>query len=145
VILLVQWRRRKKGTERQRGLPFPIDESSQKKKGALAQLRERFAGQKHGRRENEYVEKLKELIKEHTKTGEDRLSGGIITPEDAEYLEKRGWANIDPYTDQLILTEEGQVILLGKKIQEKKKVLQSLTDWETEMLLKRRELEGKNP
>jgi hypothetical protein len=139
---LVQWRRRKKGSPRQIGQAFPIDESQQKKKGALSKLRERFAGKTHGRQEHEYMEKLKDLIRERTETGEQRLMDGVLTEGDAEYLQKKGLIEIDPYTDNISLTEAGQVYFLGEKMKEKKKVLKSLTEMEKDMILEKRELEG---
>jgi hypothetical protein len=98
-------------------LPFPIDESSQKKKGALAKLRERFAGTKHGRHENEYMERLKALIREHTTPTEEKMLNGIITEADAQYLEKKGLIKIDPMTEDISLTDEGIVYFLGKQMQ----------------------------
>ncbi len=141
---LVQWRRRKHGTPRQIGQTFPIDESQQKKKGLLDKVKERFAGQEHGRQERKYVEKLRELIAEHTEPKESKLLNGIITEADAEYLAKRGLIQIDPYTDNISLTEAGTVYFLGEKMKEKKQVLKSLTEMEKDMILAKREEEGED-
>jgi hypothetical protein len=139
---LVQWKRRKHGTPRQIGQAFPIDESTQKKKGALSKLRERFAGASHGRQEHEYLDKLRDLIKDHTSPREATLMNGIISDQDAEYLQKKGLIEIDPYTDNISLTEQGQIYFLGQKMKEKKKVLKSLTEMEKDMILEKREMDN---
>jgi hypothetical protein len=112
-----EWRRRKKGSPRQIGQPFIVDESSQKKKGALSKLRERFAGNEHGRQENEHLERLKALIKEHTTPTEEKMLNGVITEADAEYLERKGLIKIDPMTEDISLTDKGTVYFLGKQMQ----------------------------
>jgi hypothetical protein len=135
---LVQWRKRKQGSPRQIGQAFPLDESQQKKKGLLDRLRGRFAGHHEGVHEHEYVERLRELIHEHTESGEERLADGILTEADAEYLEKRGLITIDPMTEDISLTEQGQIYMLGERAKQKKKMVKSLTEFEKDMILEKR-------
>jgi hypothetical protein len=116
LILVPKWLRRKRGTPRQIGQPFIADESQQKKKGMLDKLRERFGGQEHGRQENKYLERLKALIKERTIPKEELLLDGLLTPEDVEYLERKGLAEIDPFTESVVLTDKGVLTFLEKRI-----------------------------
>lgn len=60
------------------------------------------------------------MIRESTETGEQRLLDGILTEGDAEYLQKKGLIEIDPYTDNITFTEAGHVYFLGEKMKEKK-------------------------
>jgi hypothetical protein len=139
---MVQWRKRKRGTPNQIGKPFPVDkESVQQKKGLLDKLRGRFSGKHVGTHEHKYLEQLRDLIKEHTDPKESKLIDGILTESDAEYLAKKGLIEIDPYTDDISLTEAGQAYFLGEKMKEKKKVLKSLTEMEKGPLLEKREME----
>ena len=94
--------------------------------------------------ENKYLEQLRKSIKEHTNPKESKLIDGILTESDAEYLAKKGLIKIDPYTDDITLTEAGQVYFLGEKMKQKKKVLKSLTEKEKEWIMKNRELEEQN-
>jgi hypothetical protein len=136
-LLVVQWRKRKKGTPRQIGQAFPIDESQQKKKGLLDKIRGRFAGNREGRPERKYLERLREIIREHTETGEERLANGIITEADAQYLEKKGLIKFDPYTEDIVLTQAGQVYLLGERVKQKQRAAKSLTEQEKEWMHRR--------
>jgi hypothetical protein len=113
-----------------------------RKKGLLDRLRGRFAGKHVGEPEKKYLGQLRDLIKEHTDPKESRLIDGILTESDAEYLAKKGLIRIDPYTDDISLTEAGQVYFLGEKMKEKKKVLKSLTEMEKDMILEKRAIEG---
>jgi hypothetical protein len=135
---LVQWRRRKKGSPRQIGKPFPLDESMQKKKGLLDTLRGRFAGKHTSPYDNQRVDALKELIRDHLKSDEERLAGDILTESDARYLERKGLISVDPYTDAITLTEKGQVAFLGEKMKQRSKALKSLTELEKDMIEEKR-------
>ena len=138
---MVQWRRRTKGSPRQIGQAFPVDESTQKKKGLLDRIRGMNKGKSHtGSREHEDLERLKEAVRNNTNP-DAKLMNGVLTEDDAEYLQKRGFIEIDPFTDNISLTEEGQVHFLGEKMKEKKKVLKSLTEMEKDMILEKREVE----
>jgi len=142
MILLVQWRRRTKGSPRQIGQSFPLEgESQQKKKGLLDRIRGMNMGKRTGSQEHAYLERLRDLVKDKT-DGDAKLMNGIITEGDAEYLEQRGLITVDPYTDNLSLTEAGQVYFLGHMVKEKKKVLKSLTEWEKDQILEQREEHG---
>lgn len=115
---MVDWRRRKHGSPRQIGQAFPVDgESQQHKKGLLDRIR--GFGDKHGSQEHEYLERLREVISEHTKPTESRLMDGILTESDAKYLEEKGLIKVDEYTDNISLTEAGQVYFFGEKMKEK--------------------------
>ena len=85
---MVQWKRRKKGTPRQIGQPFIVDESQQKKKGLLDKIKAKYASG-HKSPEHKYLERLREYINEQGSPKEKKLMEGILTESDAQYLKCR--------------------------------------------------------
>lgn len=101
---MVQWRKRKHGTPRQIGQPFPIEgESQQKKKSALTKLWGNLSGGDRSARTKKFVAVMQELLKPK----EERLmESDILNPEEVKFLVQRGLLSIDG-NDEIELTAKG--------------------------------------
>jgi len=112
----MQWRRRNRGTPRQIGQAFPVDEESQqKKKRALGKLWGNLSGKDRSMRTKKFVEGLQQLLKPK----EDRLMASeILSPNDVKLLVDRGLLEIDD-SDEIQLTAKGIKFINDKRMTEK--------------------------
>jgi len=135
----MRWRKRTSGTKRQLGKPFPLeDESAQKKKGLLPKIQGRLKGRHKSKYEKDFVNSLKIAIK--SKDEKYLVDDSILTEDQMQYLESRGYIKVDPISEDISLTEKGLLYIYNKRILDKAKqpdennVAISLTDKEKEWM-----------
>jgi hypothetical protein len=120
-----EWRRRKRGTPRQIGKPFPIEgESQQQKKGLLPKIIGRFQGDHRSPREKAFYEKIKNAIRPK----EDKMlldkEAEIFSPEDMQFLQDKGLIEIDDYSGDIELTAKGIEYIYKRRIQKRPEELE---------------------
>lgn len=138
---MVKWRKRKQGTPKQIGQAFPLDDKSQQQKKGLLDAIKGKLGYGHASPESKYLNMLRDKLAEFSKTPEERLPDGIFSDSEAEYLEKKGLIKVDPLTEDMSLTPEGQVVLAKETLKKREHALRTLTEYEKELIMKKREQE----
>lgn len=113
---MVQWRKRKVGTPRQRGQAFPVeDESPQKKRSALSKVMGHLSGGDRSMREKKFIEGMKQMLKSKDQKLLDESE--ILTPNDVKVLCDRGLLEIND-DDEIAITLKGYKYLMDLRKKE---------------------------